>query len=116
MLDLDRVKAYNDRHGHPSGDALLREAAGAWRIAIRETDFIARYGGEEFVVILPACPPGDAPDVLQRLREQTPDGQTVSGGIATWDRSESAESLLARADRALYEAKHAGRDRLITAG
>jgi GGDEF domain-containing protein len=57
MLDLDHFKAYNDRHGHPAGDALLREAAKAWRIAIRETDFIARYGGEEFVVLLPACPP-----------------------------------------------------------
>ncbi len=116
MLDVDHFKAYNDRRGHPAGDALLREAANAWRIAIRETDFIAHYGGEEFVVILPGCPPGNAPDVLQRLRDATPDGQTVSGGVATWDRSETSECLLARADSALYEAKRAGRDRLVAAG
>jgi diguanylate cyclase (GGDEF)-like protein/PAS domain S-box-containing protein len=115
MLDIDRFKAYNDRHGHPAGDELLREAAGAWRLALRETDFIARYGGEEFVVLLPACPPDDAPAILQRLRATTPAGQTVSGGVAVWNGSESAESLLARADRALYAAKRAGRDRLLAA-
>jgi diguanylate cyclase (GGDEF)-like protein/PAS domain S-box-containing protein len=116
MLDLDHFKDYNDRHGHPAGDTLLREAADAWRIAVRETDFVARYGGEEFVVILPACPPGNAPEIIERLRDSTPAGQTVSAGIAAWDGIESAESLLARADHALYQAKHAGRDRLIAVG
>jgi diguanylate cyclase (GGDEF)-like protein len=116
MLDLDRFKDYNDRHGYPAGDVLLREATAAWRIEIRQSDFIGRYGGEEFVVILPDCSPTDAADVIERLRAVTPGGQTVSGGIATWEGSESAESLLARADRALYAAKHAGRDRLIAAG
>jgi diguanylate cyclase (GGDEF)-like protein/PAS domain S-box-containing protein len=115
MLDIDRFKAYNDRHGHPAGDELLREAATAWRMSMRETDFIARYGGEEFVVLLPACPPADAPGILGRLRAATPAGQTVSGGIAVWDGSESAEALLERADRALYAAKRAGRDKLLAA-
>lgn len=66
-------------------------------------------------MILPACPPGNAPDVLKRLRDATPEGQTVSGGIATWDRTESAESLLARADRALYDASTPDATRLVTA-
>jgi diguanylate cyclase len=116
MLDIDRFKDYNDRHGHPAGDMLLREAATAWRISIRQSDFIGRYSGEEFIVILPDCQPAGASDVVERLRAVTPDGQTVSGGIATWDGSESAESLLARAGRALHAAKHAGRDRLVAAG
>jgi diguanylate cyclase (GGDEF)-like protein len=102
-----------------SGSALaahdLHRAAAAWRIEIRQSDFIGRYGGEEFIVILPDCPPAGASDVVERLRTVTPDGQTVSGGIATWDGSESAESLLARADRALHSAKHTGRDRLVAA-
>lgn len=115
MLDIDLFKAYNDRHGHAAGDRLLREAANAWRVALRETDFIARYGGEEFVVLLPSCPPGNAPEILQRLRAATPAGQTVSGGIARWDGRESPETLLSRADHALYEAKHTGRDCLIAA-
>jgi diguanylate cyclase (GGDEF)-like protein/PAS domain S-box-containing protein len=116
MLDIDRFKDYNDRHGHPAGDFLLREAAAAWRLQIRQSDFIGRYGGEEFVVILPDCQPASASDVIERLRAVTPDGQTLSGGIATWDGSESAESLLARADSALYAAKYAGRDRIVTVG
>ena len=115
ILDLDRFADYNDRHGHSAGDVLLCDAATAWRIAIRQSDFIGRYGGEEFIVILPDCSPAGACAVLERLRIVTPHGQTVSGGIATWDRSESAESLLGRADRALHAAKHAGRDRLLTA-
>ncbi len=115
MLDIDRFKDYNDLYGHPAGDMLLREAATAWRIEIRQSDFIGRYGGEEFIVILPDCPSAGASDVIERLRAVTPAGQTVSGGIATWDGSESAESLLQRAHRALNAAKHAGRDRLMAA-
>ncbi len=115
MLDLDRLKDYNCRHGHLAGDMLLREAAIAWRIEIRQSDFIGRYGGEEFIVILPDCSSASASDVIERLRAVTPDGQTVSGGIATWNGSESAESLLARVDRALHAAKHTGRDCLIAA-
>jgi diguanylate cyclase (GGDEF)-like protein/PAS domain S-box-containing protein len=115
MLDIDKFKAYNDRLGHAAGDELLREAATVWRVAIRESDFIARYGGEEFTVILPVCRLVDAHEVIQRLRAATPAGQTVSAGIAEWERDESAESVLERADEALYEAKHTGRDRLVAA-
>jgi diguanylate cyclase (GGDEF)-like protein/PAS domain S-box-containing protein len=113
MLDIDKFKAYNDRLGHPAGDELLREAASAWRLAVRETDFIARYGGEEFAVLLPACSPTEARPVIERLRAVTPAHQTVSAGIAAWEQPESPESVLKRADQALYEAKHSGRDRLV---
>lgn len=116
LLDLDRFKAYNDCHGHLAGDELLRDAATAWRLTIRQIDFIARYGGEEFIVILPSCPPGNAAAVIERLRAATPGEQTVSAGVAVWDGSESAESILMRADRALYEAKRAGRDRMVATG
>lgn len=111
MLDLDRFKAYNDAHGHPAGDSLLAAAAAAWRRELRPTDVLARYGGEEFAAILPACALDDAHQVVERIRSATPSGQTVSAGIAEWDRTEDAAALVARADAALYAAKAAGRDR-----
>jgi diguanylate cyclase (GGDEF)-like protein/PAS domain S-box-containing protein len=115
LLDLDHFKRFNDEHGHQAGDALLRDAAIAWRMKIRVTDFIARYGGEEFALILPDCPPDEALAILERLRASTPEGQTCSAGVAYWDGTESPETLVGRADEALYEAKRAGRDRIITA-
>jgi diguanylate cyclase (GGDEF)-like protein/PAS domain S-box-containing protein len=114
MVDLDRFKMFNDAHGHPAGDALLTDAATSWRLTLRVTDFLARYGGEEFALLLPDCPPGEALGLLDRFRAATPQDQTVSIGIAYWDGSESSASLVARADAALYEAKHAGRDRVVT--
>jgi diguanylate cyclase (GGDEF)-like protein/PAS domain S-box-containing protein len=115
LLDLDHFKRFNDEHGHQAGDALLRDAAIAWRMRIRVTDFIARYGGEEFALVLPDCPRDEALTILERLRASIPEGQTCSAGVAYWDGSESPESLVGRADAALYEAKRAGRDRIITA-
>ncbi len=115
MLDLDRFKEYNDRHGHQAGDRVLREAASAWRAVLRETDLLARYGGEEFAVALPGCDADRAGLLVNRLREVTPAGQSCSAGLACWDGSESAEQLLGRADTALYDAKHTGRDRIVVA-
>jgi diguanylate cyclase (GGDEF)-like protein len=115
LLDLDRFKDYNDRNGHPAGDQLLKQAAYAWRTHLRVTDTLARYGGEEFAVLLPGCPPTNAPETLERLRRATPMGQTVSAGIAAWDGVETAEALIDRADRALYAAKRQGRDRCVIA-
>jgi diguanylate cyclase (GGDEF)-like protein len=116
MVDLDQFKLFNDTHGHPAGDALLTDAAAKWRRALRGTDFIARYGGEEFALVLPDCPPDQAAGVLDRFRGVTPRDQTVSIGMAYWDRTESPEGLVARADAALYEAKDGGRDRVVTSG
>jgi diguanylate cyclase (GGDEF)-like protein/PAS domain S-box-containing protein len=115
VLDLDHFKSFNDAKGHPAGDRLLRRAGSAWRLAVRASDFVARYGGEEFAVLLPDCPLDEALSVIERLREVTPEGQTVSAGVAEWNRYEAAEALIDRADFALYEAKRAGRDRAMTA-
>jgi diguanylate cyclase (GGDEF)-like protein/PAS domain S-box-containing protein len=112
LLDLDGFKAFNDSRGHPAGDVLLREAATAWRILLRVTDFIARYGGDEFMVLLPDCPRAEALEVVERLRGSVPSEQTCSVGLASWRRGVSAEQLVALADAALYRAKRAGRDRV----
>lgn len=114
MLDLDNFKNYNDEHGHPGGDLLLKEAAASWTACTRAGDLLVRYGGEEFAVLVPDSEPGEAMVMLARLRACTPGGQTCSAGVACWDLEESAQALLARADRALYQAKDAGRDRVVT--
>jgi diguanylate cyclase (GGDEF)-like protein len=112
ILDLDRFKAFNDEHGHQMGDRVLKEAAAAWSDGLRGGDLLARYGGEEFVVLLPGTDGGEAAGLLDRLRSLTPLGCTFSAGLATWDGTEQGEALLYRADRALYRAKAAGRDRV----
>jgi diguanylate cyclase len=112
LLDLDRFKAFNDRHGHPAGDALLRDAATAWSRELRAGDLLARYGGEEFVLVLPNCLPHEAAAIAERLRARTPGVETCSIGIAAWDGSDPAEALVAHADAALYDAKLGGRDRV----
>lgn len=113
ILDIDRFKLYNDTHGHLLGDVLLRGCAIAWDGELRGEDTIVRFGGEEFVVLLPGCTAAQAAEILERLREATPDGQTCSVGLACWDLTETAEELLGRADTALYRAKEEGRDRLV---
>jgi diguanylate cyclase (GGDEF)-like protein len=115
LLDLDHFKRYNDERGHQGGDRLLKEATAAWQTRMRRTDLLARYGGEEFAVVFRDCTPDQAVMVLDDLRGVTPDGQTFSAGLAEWDGREDPERLVGRADRALYEAKHAGRDRIIEA-
>ncbi|MFN8112203.1 MAG: sensor domain-containing diguanylate cyclase [Solirubrobacterales bacterium] len=110
IIDLDRFKDFNDIHGHRAGDRLLREAAGAWTAAIRHGDELARWGGEEFTLLLPDCGGACALDVVERLRSQTPGGETCSAGVAAWDGLETPAELFERMDEALYAAKSAGRD------
>lgn len=110
VVDLDHFKRFNDTCGHQAGDRLLKDAAAAWRGAVRATDILARYGGEEFALALPSCGVEDALRIVERLREATPAGQTVSAGIAQWDGLESADSLFGRADDALYASKRSGKD------
>jgi diguanylate cyclase (GGDEF)-like protein len=115
MVDVDHFKAFNDTYGHQAGDRLLAEAAGAWRRALPDDAFLARYGGEEFLLVLRGRQPDDAADIAERLRAVTPAGQTVSVGLASWDRDEDLQALVHRADVALYAAKRAGRDRVVAA-
>ena len=124
MLDLDHFKAFNDRFGHPQGDALLRAVAELLREQLRPTDTVARYGGEEFTVLLPRSPRAEAIRIAERLRRRLselragPAGATTTGsfGLASWpEDGDKAAELIAAADAALYEAKRLGRDQIALA-
>jgi len=126
MLDLDNFKQINDNYGHPAGDLVLQSVANAIvRVFPRRSDFIARYGGEEFAVILVDVASGDyltlGERVLEAIRALSIDYQdnnihvTCSAGVAVCTTRDSAETLLSRADQALYQAKQDGRDRAVLA-
>lgn len=110
LIDLDRFKDYNDLLGHPRGDALLEQAAIAWKNALRPTDLLARVGGEEFAVLMADSSAQNAGTSLERLRRATPENQTFSAGLAQLAANEPATNLIDRADKALYRAKQAGRN------
>jgi diguanylate cyclase (GGDEF)-like protein len=114
MLDLDLFKDYNDSFGHLAGDELLRESSQAWSGALRATDLIARLGGEEFGVILPDTDLATAEGILARLGARVSSGQTLSIGLTAHRPGENPKSTVQRADQALYAAKSAGRDQVIT--
>ena len=126
MCDLDHFKRINDTHGHAAGDAVLKDMAGRVGDNLRDFDMVARYGGEEFVVVMPATPLSAAQAVAERLCKRIgtegfvipgqPEPLTVTTSIgvaSTSDPLMEAESILAQADVALYQAKHAGRNRVV---
>jgi diguanylate cyclase (GGDEF)-like protein/PAS domain S-box-containing protein len=113
MADLDRFKAYNDRHGHQAGDRLLRETTAGWQGVLRGTDLLARLGGDEFALLLPDCEVGAAQAILQRLQGATHAEVGCSAGLALLRDGDDAAALLARADEALYAAKAAGRGGVV---
>lgn len=115
ILDIDHFKDYNDTHGHLAGDEVLRACARAWDSCLRGEDTIVRFGGEEFLVMLPDTSPEQATEIIERLRLETPMGQSCSAGLAVWDYAESIDDLLGRADKALYLAKASGRNQLAEA-
>jgi diguanylate cyclase (GGDEF)-like protein len=115
MIDLDYFKLYNDHHGHGAGDRLLRACALAWSSHLRPADTLARYGGEEFALLLPGVALDDARRVVERMRRATPSGITASVGLVERLEREAITDVLARADEALYAAKHAGRNQLRAA-
>jgi len=112
LIDIDLFKSFNDMHGHPAGDAALRELGERWRAMTRDIDLLARIGGEEFGLLLPGCDAAQASAVADRLRAEMPAGLTASAGITTWASPQSAEQVVTAADRALYRAKRDGRDRI----
>jgi diguanylate cyclase (GGDEF)-like protein len=123
MLDLDHFKQINDRYGHPVGDQVLREFANRCKAAVREIDLIGRYGGEELIVLLPETDWETSIQVAERLRASVANAPiriaddeitvTVSIGVATKDENTTQlETLIARADQAMYIAKHKGRNRV----
>jgi diguanylate cyclase (GGDEF)-like protein len=113
VLDLDGLKQLNDTLGHQAGDDALRQAAQAWSAELRDVDTLVRWGGDEFALILPGCDLAGAAPVADRIRAATPPEVTCSGGLAQWDGTETGEELVARADRALYEAKASGRNSIV---
>lgn len=132
MLDLDKFKSYNDTYGHLIGDKLLAQIGEILRHGVRSIDFPARYGGEEFSIILPECSNSEAVNIAEKLRHtvettQFPDNMTTytaritaSLGVATYDPSllqeqPDMEKLISIADKALYQAKQEGRNRVVSA-
>ena len=120
MMDMDHFKSVNDTHGHPMGDRVLVDFAQRVRLQLRLPDRLGRFGGEEFVLLLPETALEDAVKVAQRIRASrrlSPDLPlcTVSIGVASYEeQSDTLNSLLARADAALYRAKDLGRNRVET--
>jgi diguanylate cyclase (GGDEF)-like protein len=112
ILDLDHFKDFNDTYGHPAGDRLLKETAAAWRDQLRPGDVLARIGGEEFGLLLPNCNIEPATEVIDRLRRSVTHQRTCSAGLTAQDPGERADSVITRADQALYQAKAQGRDRI----
>ena len=124
MLDIDHFKTFNDTYGHRAGDYVLCKFGAVLSECMREIDFPARYGGEEFSIVLPATQLSDAQIAAQRLLPIVAQtafhfagesmNVTASAGLAEAMSDDDLESLVARADRALYEAKRGGRNRAYT--
>lgn len=127
MLDIDHFKKFNDTHGHQTGDEVLKLVASTLTHCIGEVDLAARYGGEEFCVLLPGVPLTTAAEVGERIRNRIRSRKivnrrthqhlgkiTVSVGVGKFAPGETVGHLIERADEALYAAKRAGRDRVVT--
>ena len=122
MADLDHFKEINDNYGHQVGDQVLMGIAGRIKASVRNIDTAGRYGGEEFIIVLPTTDMITAQQVAERVREQIASSPlsfgdnmidlTISEGIATLNPDDTVESLIKRADSALYIAKQAGRNRV----
>jgi diguanylate cyclase len=126
MIDIDYFKNFNDSFGHQVGDQVLRLVARILQESVRECDLTARYGGEELIAVLPDANLDTCADFAERVRRRIADARltrratgeaissiTVSIGVAQFRMAESAEALIERCDRALYEAKRVGRNRTV---
>ena len=127
MIDIDHFKKFNDSYGHQVGDQVLRLVAKVLQESVRDVDLAARYGGEELIAVLPGADLGLCADVAERIRRRISEARltrrstgqeiasvTVSIGVAQFRLAEAAEATIERCDRALYQAKRAGRNRTVT--
>jgi diguanylate cyclase (GGDEF)-like protein len=125
MIDIDDFKSYNDRNGHPAGDVALKITAHSLKAALRSADIACRYGGEEFCILLPQTSVTEAGVIAERMRQKVAETEypfgksqpmgtvSISIGISTFGRNiDTAESVITAADRALYNAKRGGKNRL----
>ena len=115
IFDIDHFKQVNDKQGHLHGDRTLQAVARIIDESVRDTDIVARYGGEEFVVVMPHTTIENAAHFAERVRRTVDSslGLTISGGLAMALDGDNAQSLLSRADAALYSGKAAGRNRIF---
>ena len=125
MIDVDHFKEYNDTFGHPAGDKVLADLGGFLQSSLREVDVAARYGGEEFLAVLPQTTRDEALRIAERLRhdlarrrsDDTNGAITLSISVAEYPTDgETGDAVVTAADAALYQAKQAGRDRVVGAG
>jgi diguanylate cyclase len=127
MIDIDHFKTFNDSYGHQVGDQVLRLVAKVLQENVRDHDLAARYGGEELIAVLPGADLGVCAEVAERIRRRISEARltrrttgqeiasvTVSAGVAQFRLAESAEAMIERCDRALYQAKRLGRNRTVT--
>jgi diguanylate cyclase (GGDEF)-like protein len=126
VLDIDRFKEINDKHGHAAGDIVIGAIADLLKSRLRQNDIVARWGGEEFLLLLRNCPADEALRIAQDVRRSLAETDialpntavrvTLSGGVAEYMPNETASALFIRADEALYRAKLGGRDRVEMSG
>jgi diguanylate cyclase (GGDEF)-like protein len=124
MIDLDHFKELNDSLGHETGDRALRFFAHTLRDSVRSQDLVCRHGGEEFVVVFPGATASEAALILERVRDALQASHQLAGmppvtasfGVVDSEDDELLDELFRRADAMLFEAKHAGRDRVVVAG
>jgi diguanylate cyclase (GGDEF)-like protein len=123
MLDIDNFKKINDTKGHLCGDNVLKSIGETLAKRLRNSDRIGRYGGEEFLIILPEQTLDNGLIVAEKLRELISmikvescgiESVTASIGVALWKKDEPVESILSRADKAMYLAKESGRNRVCS--
>jgi diguanylate cyclase (GGDEF)-like protein len=123
LMDIDQFKRINDGHGHAVGDAVLRRFGECAQTTVRLGDMLARWGGEEFLLVMPATAPPQALAAMERTRQALRDMSfddicpglvvTFSAGVSECAGERDLEAAIARADAAMYEAKRAGRDRIV---
>ena len=117
FLDIDNFKSINDRYGHDGGDKILASTASTIVRQLRRLDIAARWGlGDEFLILLPGCPFREATRIAQQINQAvSADGNcTISAGVSVREKGQSFENVIQIADRALYQAKNGGRDRVAS--